>query len=180
MIPFYTTPVFRSTPSPGFNRDLSRWDVSSVTDMHTAFGCHGCTQQFNQDISSWDVSKVTNMINMFYSGKFNQDISSWDVSKVTNMQAMFQGARVFNQPIGKWDVSSVQDFSWMLVNCALNQPLGGWDTSSATTMSNMFNGEILSLRAPVSPSRLTHRSSSLAVQVTRCSIRTSARGTCPR
>ena len=44
----------------------------------------------------------------------------------------------------------------------------------------MFNGEILSLRAPVSPSRLTHRSSSLAVQVTRCSIRTSAPGTCPR
>ena len=157
------------------------WDVSQVTNMYELF--EDMTGN-RMDVSRWDTSSVTNMGRMFHRNfAFNGDISAWDVSKVTNMQAMFQGASVFNRPIGKWDVSSVQDFSWMLVNCALNQPLGGWDTSSATTMSNMFNGEILSYfefagaRLPQSTNPPhPHRSA----QVTRCSIRTSARGTCQR
>ena len=38
---------------------------------------------FNQDISKWDVSKVTNMSGMFLRAtRFNQDIGSWDVSQV--------------------------------------------------------------------------------------------------
>jgi surface protein len=38
---------------------------------------------FNQDISKWDVSSVTDMENMFYEATaFNQDIGSWDVSSV--------------------------------------------------------------------------------------------------
>ena len=161
--------------------DPPDWDVSQVTNMYELF-VHMTGNQM--DVSGWDTSSVTDMGRMFHRNfAFNGDISAWDVSKVTNMQAMFQGARVFNRPIGKWDVSSVQDFSWMLVNCALNQPLGGWDTSSATTMSNMFNGEILSYfefagaRLPQSTNPPhPHRSA----QVTRCSIWTSARGTCPR
>ena len=155
------------------------WDVSQVTNMYELF--EDMTGN-RMDVSGWDTSSVTNMGRMFHRNfAFNGDISAWDVSKVTNMQAMFQGARVFNRPIGKWDVSSVQDFSWMLVNCALNQPLGGWDTSSATTMSNMFNGEILSFfgRRP-SPLSTNPPHPHRSVQVTRCSIRTSARGTCQR
>jgi surface protein len=54
-------------------------------------------QAFNADISKWDVSKVTNMGSMFKTAKvFNADISKWDVSAVTNMNDMFQDARVFN------------------------------------------------------------------------------------
>ena len=45
---------------------------------------------FNRDISSWDVSNVTDMAYLFWnSDSFNQDISSWDVSNVTNMYEMF-------------------------------------------------------------------------------------------
>ena len=38
--------------------------------------------QFNGDISKWDVSNVTNMGNMFSKSPFNGDISNWDVSNV--------------------------------------------------------------------------------------------------
>ena len=46
--------------------------------------------QFNGDISKWDVSNVTNMSCMFdYNSQFNGDISKWDVSNVTDMSNMF-------------------------------------------------------------------------------------------
>ena len=38
---------------------------------------------FNKDISKWDVSSVTSMSSMFYgASSFNQDIGAWDVSGV--------------------------------------------------------------------------------------------------
>ena len=44
-------------------------------------------KNFNQDISKWDVSRVTNMENMFRNAeRFNVDISCWKVSKVRYMQ----------------------------------------------------------------------------------------------
>lgn len=39
---------------------------------------------FNRPLSQWDVSKVTNMSSMFsFAGAFNQDLSGWTVSQVT-------------------------------------------------------------------------------------------------
>jgi hypothetical protein len=37
-------------------------------------------RDFNDDISKWDVSNVTNMTNMFREASFNGDISGWNVS----------------------------------------------------------------------------------------------------
>ena len=45
--------------------------------------------KFNGDISKWDVSNVTNMGSMFFDSEFNGDISKWDVSKVTNNVHIF-------------------------------------------------------------------------------------------
>jgi surface protein len=41
------------------------------------------THAFNQNISKWDISKVTNMDHMF-SGThaFNQDIRNWEVLEI--------------------------------------------------------------------------------------------------
>ena len=45
---------------------------------------------FNADISKWDVSSVTNMAAMLHhADDFNADISKWDVSAVTDMRRMF-------------------------------------------------------------------------------------------
>ena len=75
-----------------FNGDISKWDVSNVTDTHCMF--YNC-RKFNVGISNWDVSKVTNMYGMFYKcTSFNQDLSSWNVSKVTSMYGMFMGCPI--------------------------------------------------------------------------------------
>merc|ERR1712193_274871 len=60
-------------------------------------------EAFNQDLSKWDVSKVTDMASMFFGADdFNQDLSKWDVSKVTNMRGMFYDAKAFNKCLLPW------------------------------------------------------------------------------
>ena len=69
-----------------FNADISKWDVSSVTDMRNMFS-HA--ELFDVDISSWDVSRVTNMDHMFYLAfSFKQKLcgEAWVNSKATKAQ----------------------------------------------------------------------------------------------
>jgi len=86
------------------------WDMktvctSHVTDMSEMFRGRGT---FKGDISRWDVSKVTDMSRMFAYSPFNGDISKWDVSNVRNMTAMFAISQ-FNGDISQWDVSNVDE-----------------------------------------------------------------------
>ena len=42
--------------------------------------------EFNSDISKWDVSEVTNMKDVFFQfGSFNADLSKWNTGAVTSM-----------------------------------------------------------------------------------------------
>ncbi len=135
---FYTN-IEEYPHQEGFNKDISHWDVSSVTDMSRMFVR---ASSFNQDISSWDVSNVTDMGGMFFeANSFNQDISSWDVSNVNSMSGMFNSAFSFNQDISSWDVSNVNSISWMFKDAfSFNQDISSWDVSTANSMSRMFNG----------------------------------------
>ena len=98
----------RSRARPHFNEDLSRWNVSRVTDMFGAF---------------WGATAFT-----------GAGIGCWNVSSVTNMQGMLAGATAFAEPIGDWDVSSVTEMRCMLMGAtSFNQRLGGqWATSTAS------------------------------------------------
>ncbi|MCP5012938.1 MAG: BspA family leucine-rich repeat surface protein, partial [Aestuariibacter sp.] len=127
-----------------FNKDISVWDTSSVTDMSHMFRD---TNAFNEDISAWDISTVTNMSYMFYSASaFNGAISDWDTSSVTNMSVMFYNADAFNQDINTWDTSSVTNMSDMFDSAtAFNQDIGGWDVSNVTTMASMLDNTNLSI-----------------------------------
>jgi hypothetical protein len=64
----------------GFNDDISKWDVSSVTNMNSMFN----QTPFNGDISGWNVSNVTNMYSMFSSTPFNGDIYRWNILPTCN------------------------------------------------------------------------------------------------
>tara|TARA_B110000971_G_scaffold37995_1_gene36673 strand:- start:6983 stop:7846 length:864 start_codon:yes stop_codon:yes gene_type:complete len=69
--------------------DIKYWDVSSQTNMNYQI----TLLTFNEDISRWDVSNVTEMFGMFNSATaFNQDISGWDVGKVTNATGFGTGS----------------------------------------------------------------------------------------
>ena len=50
--------------------------------------------EFNGDISKWNVSNVTNMESMFDSSNFNGDISKWDVSNVRYNAFMFRNCPI--------------------------------------------------------------------------------------
>ena len=119
------------------NGDITRWDVSNVTDMHNMFS--GQTN-FNQDIGVWDVSKVTNMRAMFASATlFNQDIGDWIVSNVTDMGNIFNKASSFNQDISNWDVSKVIYMNGMFTHASsFNQNINNWNVSNVETMNHMF------------------------------------------
>ena len=117
-----------------FNKDISKWDVSNVTNMFSMFGC----SRFNNNISDWNVSNVTNMQSMFYHSRFNQDISKWDVSNVTNMNLMFYWS-AFNQDISKWDVSNVKNMRYMFMLSRFNQDISNWNVSNVVDYEDIFS-----------------------------------------
>ena len=122
-----------------FNGDISKWDVSNVTNMYAIFAY---AKLFNGDISEWQVSNVTNMASMFYRAKaFNGDISKWEVSKVTRMPGMFSGATKFNRDISRWNVSQVTTMYAMFEGAAaFNQDISRWKVLKVTKMHFMFSG----------------------------------------
>ena len=76
--------------APNFVLDLSKWDVSKVTNMHWMFynvGYRSTTFGLG-DLSRWNTSNVTDMYEMFICAGLNAnwylDCSKWDVSKVTS------------------------------------------------------------------------------------------------
>ncbi len=72
--------------------DLSKLDVSQITNMSDVF----ISSKFNRDISNWNISNVTDMSYMFCDAeKFNQNISSWIFNDNTNINSLFEYATAF-------------------------------------------------------------------------------------
>ena len=102
---------------PHFNEDLSRWDVSRVTDMYCAF--HDATAFTGAGIGCWDVSSVTDMRGMLRDATaFSAPIGDWDVSSVTRMAHMLNGATSFNHRLGgQWATSTADKWSMFRNGC---------------------------------------------------------------
>ena len=125
---------------------MSDWDVSDITSMRKLFGWRNgrCRPHFNEDLSRWNVSRVTDMEDMFNGARAftGAGIGCWDVSSVTDMRCMLWEATAFNAPIGDWDVSSVMYMNDMLAGAtSFNQRLGGqWATSTADKLMMFHRG----------------------------------------
>jgi len=121
---------------------IEDWDVSRITDMHSLFAVtfNGASKDCNPDISRWNVSAVTDFARMFYYQiKFNNDISCWDVSSGTTFDFMFQEGEAFNVDIGNWDVSKGTKFTGMFSETPFNQCIGDWDMSKSFHLDGMFH-----------------------------------------
>jgi uncharacterized repeat protein (TIGR02543 family) len=131
---FYTVTRLELYVLAELNEDVTRLDVSNITDMSKLFND---ATNFNQDISTWDVSNVTDMHKMFKNAdSFNQDISEWDVSNVTDMSEMFLNALSFNNggnPTGlnNWDSDT-----------------GTWAGSNTPTKTIMFDSSGMTAQKP--------------------------------
>ena len=90
---------------------IDNWgsDFGKVTNCSSMFKG---AKLFNRDISGWDTSNVTNMNQMFSATVavqptiFNQPIGAWDTSSVIDMRGMFTAADSFDQNLSNWDVSA--------------------------------------------------------------------------
>ena len=160
-----------------FNGDLSKWDVSSVTDMNLMF-MHATS--FDGDLSNWAVPSVTSMSRMFMGAtSFNGDISKWDVSSVTTMTSMFNSATSFNGDISKWDVSKVTKMNYMFWQAtSFKQQLcqAAWVNSKASKI-HMFTGSCGSISKTACAATFLSKAA-LESAVVAC-LKSSPKGDCP-
>ena len=96
------------------------------------------------DVSNWNTSKVTNMHSMFiYSGSLTSlDLSKWNTSNVTDMGYMFSGCdSLTSLDLSKWNTSNVTNMEAMFNYCEslTSLDVSNFNTSNVTSTSNMFN-----------------------------------------
>lgn len=119
----------------GFDEDISHLDTINAIQMNYIFASN---TNFNRDISNWNTSNVTNFSAAFKQSVFNQNINDWDVSKNIRLIRTFENSS-FNQPLDRWDTSGVNDFSRVFNASVFNQNISDWNTQSATTMNFAFS-----------------------------------------
>jgi surface protein len=98
------------------------------------------------DLSKWDVSKVTNMKGMFGLGREPNIQDFWYTFEknvpIYNKDVIEQEIKWYNfNPTGlnNWNVGNVEDMSYMFHNCLLfNQDIGRWNVSKVKNMKFMF------------------------------------------
>lgn len=159
-----TSTAFMFDSCVSFTTDVSKWDMSHVTEMNAMFSdcrdftsdlskwnldheidnmnsmLNGCIK-FQSDLSGWKVGKVRHMSYLFRNCEsFTSDLSTWDVSSALSMAGMFANCKSFTSDLSKWKVDKVQYMEYMFWGCKeFNSDLSNWDVSNVTTMRWMFS-----------------------------------------
>ena len=132
---------FNKMSDINFNFDISKWDVSNVTNMESMF--FNC-KKFDCDLSKWNVSKVKNMHSMFincykFTGK---GLENWNVSNVKDMCNIFRNCNIFTgKCIENWNTYNVENIKGaFLADTNFNADLSKWNISKIKSTLNLFNG----------------------------------------
>ena len=136
-----------------FNADISKWDVSKVTDMGEMFKG---AESFNQKLcgAAW-VHSMAQKYHMF--GLSTGSICWVPQSKEELQYAIQMCLELFstdcsegpNGPIGSWDVSGVNDLSGLFdqdiiaASSVFDGDVSNWDVSRVIDMNSMFRGAAL-------------------------------------
>ncbi len=126
------------------NLDLSNFDTSKVTIMHTMF--QNCNKLVSlKGLENWNTENVTSMLAMFNKcfSLTELDISNFNTSKVTTMKSAFSACSALNKlDVSHFDTSKVTDMQAMFHNCsALGElDVSNFDTSNVKTMDGIFYG----------------------------------------
>ena len=127
------------------NIDVSKWDVSKVTNMNSIFAW--CTNlESVGDLSSWNVSKVRYMTGMFYNCKNLKspgDLSEWNTKNLNNTDYMFYKCDKLKDvgDFSNWIMSKIDDISYMFYGCENLKSIGdisGWNLRSIKSMIRTF------------------------------------------
>ena len=71
-----------------FNCDLSKWDVSNITNMSYMFS--NCYKFEGKGLENWNVENINDATYMFCGcEKLNCDLSNWNITKTIPIKDMF-------------------------------------------------------------------------------------------
>ena len=138
---YYLNSMFYNCSSLLSLSDISKWNISKVTDMSGLF--YNCSSLKSlTDISKWDISKVTDISGLFQnclSLKFLPDISKWSTNNVINMSLLFYNcSSLISLPdISKWNTNNITDINGLFLNCQSlsNLPnISIWNTEKLKNM----------------------------------------------
>ena len=133
---------------------LENLNTSSATTMEDMFYDSHMYMDHDLDLSKWNVSNVTNMKGMFsggfkvYNPSTDKDIglnlSGWNVKKVTDMSHMFSCAYITSlKGLKTWNTQNVTTMQYMFAATAsanddLIKDIADWNTQNVTTMQGIF------------------------------------------
>lgn len=110
--------------------DLTKWDMSQVTNMYYMFGY--CVNLTSVNLLNWDVSHVECMHGMFYrcESLISLDLSTWKCESCKDMQSMFFDCN---------SLTSLELAGWSILNDVMTDGMFVSCTSLQTTHNQEFD-----------------------------------------
>ena len=121
--------------------DLSKWDVSKVTNLELFI--QSSSEITSLNLNNWDTSKVTNFNGLFqYCDKLSDLKFDFRTPSLTSMETIFDRCMGLTElDLSKWDVSQVSSMFAAFNDCRnlTYLRLSNWNMQNVTNISRMFD-----------------------------------------